>query len=109
LLHSFLEIILKNTEVNEVFFLIIEGKVKFLCLTKHHAMKTFWGSGSIAPRILFSDLGTRSFTPRPLYPQGKSSWYPVDRRLGGPQSRSGRGGEEKKFPAPRTPIVQAVA
>jgi hypothetical protein len=27
-----------------------------------------------------------SFTPRPLYPQGKSSWYPLDRRLGGPQS-----------------------
>jgi hypothetical protein len=22
-------------------------------------------------------------------------WYPLDRRLGGPQSRSGRGGEEK--------------
>jgi hypothetical protein len=28
-----------------------------------------------------------SFTPRPLYPQGKSCWYPLDRRLGGPQSR----------------------
>jgi hypothetical protein len=36
-----------------------------------------------------------SFTPRPLYPQGKSPWYSLDRRLGGPQSRSGRGGEEK--------------
>jgi hypothetical protein len=22
-----------------------------------------------------------SFTPRPLYPQGKSPWYPLDRRL----------------------------
>jgi hypothetical protein len=22
------------------------------CLTKHHAMKTYWGSGGIAPRIL---------------------------------------------------------
>jgi hypothetical protein len=22
-----------------------------LCLTKHHAMKTYWGSGDIAPRI----------------------------------------------------------
>jgi hypothetical protein len=29
------------------------------------------------------------FTPRPLYPEGKSSWNPLDRRLGGPQSRSG--------------------
>jgi hypothetical protein len=28
-------------------------------------------------------------------PQGKSSWYPLDRRLGGPQSQPGRGGEEK--------------
>jgi hypothetical protein len=36
-----------------------------------------------------------SFTPRPLYLQGKSPWYPLDRRLGGPQSWSGRGGEEK--------------
>jgi hypothetical protein len=56
------------------------------------------GSEGIAPLILW--LGTRwrwmvSFTPRSLYPQGKSPWYPVDRRLGGPQSRSGRGGEEK--------------
>jgi hypothetical protein len=24
--------------------------------------------------------------PRPLYPWGKSPWYPLDRRLGGPQS-----------------------
>jgi hypothetical protein len=58
-------------------------------------MKAYWGSGCIAPRIV--DLGTRwrwvvSFTPRPLYPQGRSPWYPLDRRLGGPQSRSGRGG-----------------
>jgi hypothetical protein len=25
-----------------------------------------------------------SFTPRPLYPQRKSPWYPLDKRLGGP-------------------------
>jgi hypothetical protein len=36
-----------------------------------------------------------SFTPRPLYSMGKSHWYPQDRRLGGPQSRSERGVEEK--------------
>jgi hypothetical protein len=69
-----------------------------LCLTKRHAMKTYGGSVGTAPRIL--DLGTRlrwvlRFTPRPLYPRGKSSWYPLDRRLGGPQSRSWHGGEEK--------------
>jgi hypothetical protein len=41
-----------------------------------------------------------SFTPRPLYPQGNSPWYPLDRRLGGPQSRSGRGGEERNSQPP---------
>jgi len=30
-----------------------------------------------------------SFTPRPLYLQRKNPWYPLDRRLGGPQSQSG--------------------
>jgi hypothetical protein len=43
-----------------------------------------------------------SFTPRALYPQRKSPWYPLDGRLGGSQSRSGRGGEEKNSqPTPR--------
>jgi hypothetical protein len=36
-----------------------------------------------------------SFTPPPLYPPGKSPWYELDRRLGGAQGHSGRGGEEK--------------
>jgi hypothetical protein len=45
-----------------------------------------------------------SFTPWPLYSQGKSSWYPLDRRLGGPQSRSGRGGLEK-IPSPAPPRI----
>jgi len=36
-----------------------------------------------------------SFTSRPLYTQGESPWYPLDRRLGGPQSCSRRNGEEK--------------
>jgi hypothetical protein len=51
------------------------------------------GSGCIDP--YFFDLGTRwswvfSFTPQPLWPQGKGPLYPLDRRLGGPQSGSGR-------------------
>jgi len=41
-----------------------------------------------------------SFTPRPLYPQGNSPWYPLDRRLGGPQRSSGRGGLDKKSQPP---------
>jgi hypothetical protein len=46
-----------------------------------------------------------SFTPRPVYPQGKNSWYPLDRRLGGPQSHSGRGEEEKNYQPHRDIIV----
>jgi hypothetical protein len=68
-----------------------------LCLTKHHAMNAYWGV-EVLLRIFF-DLGTRwrwvvSFMTRPLYPQGKIPWYPLD-RLGGSQSRSGHGVEGK--------------
>jgi len=61
------------------------------CLTKHYAMKANWGIGCIALCIL--DLSTRwrwavSFTPRPLYSQGKSLLYPLSRRLGGPHMMS---------------------
>jgi hypothetical protein len=57
-------------------------------LTKHHTMKAYWG---VEIQLhAFLDLGIRwrlvvSFTPWPLYPQGKSLLYPLDRRLGGPQ------------------------
>jgi hypothetical protein len=48
------------------------------------------------------DLDTRwrwvvSFTPRLLYPRGKSPRYPLDRRLGGPQNRSGNYRQKKNF------------
>jgi hypothetical protein len=57
-----------------------------------------WRSGCIDPYFL--GLGTSwrwvvSFTPRPLYPRGKSSRYPLEWWLGGPQSRPGRRWEEK--------------
>jgi hypothetical protein len=45
-------------------------------------------------------------------PQGKNPWYPLDRRLGGHQSRSEHGGEEKNFqplPGFEPPLIQAVA
>jgi hypothetical protein len=66
-------------------------------------MKTNAGSGGIALRIL--DLCKRwrwavSFTPQPLYPRGKSPRYPLDRRLGGPQSRSGHSGKETNLTLP---------
>jgi hypothetical protein len=44
-------------------------------------------------------------------PQGKSTWYPLDRRPGGPQSRPERGGEEKNsqlLPGLETPIIKPV-
>jgi hypothetical protein len=66
-------------------------------------MKAYWGVE--VELHSFFDLGTGwrwvvSFTPRPLYLQGKRPWYPLDRRLGGPQSRSGRDGEEKNSQPP---------
>jgi hypothetical protein len=45
-------------------------------------------------------------------PPGKEPWYPLDRRLGGSQSRSGRGGEEKNsqpLPGIEPPIIQPLA
>jgi hypothetical protein len=44
--------------------------------------------------------------------QGKSPRYPLDRRLTGPQSHYGRGGEEKNsqlLPGLEPPIIQPVA
>jgi hypothetical protein len=79
-----------------------KGKIKlFLCLTNWALRHVcVWGTGCIAPHYL--DLVTRwrgvvSFTPLPLYPRGKSPRYPLDRRQSGPQSRSGRRGEQKNL------------
>jgi hypothetical protein len=66
-------------------------------------MKAYWGSGGIAPLILwprhYTEVSGQLHAPAAL-PQGKSPWYPLDKRLGGPQSRSGRGGEEKNSQPP---------
>jgi hypothetical protein len=84
---------------NDLLVIDIIDKRKFpLCLTKHHATKTYRGSGGIAPHILNLDTRWRwvvSFTTRPLN-LGERRRYALDKRLGGPQSRSGRGGEGKK-------------
>jgi hypothetical protein len=82
---------------------IPKGKVHvklILCLTKHRSMKPYWAESRHTSHTL--GPGTRwrwvvSLTPRPLYPQGKSTCYPLNRRVSGGQSRSGRGGEEKNF------------
>jgi len=36
---------------------------------------------------------------QPFYPQGNRPWYPMDRRLGGPQSWSGLGDKENEIPS----------
>jgi hypothetical protein len=46
-----------------------------------------------------------------VLPAGKESLYPLNKRLGGPQSRSGRGGDDKKIPdltGNRTLVVHPV-
>jgi hypothetical protein len=49
--------------------------------------------------------------PAALLP-GKEPCYPLDRRLGGPRNRCGRGGEQNNFlplPGLEPPIAQPVA
>jgi hypothetical protein len=53
-----------------------------------------------------------SFTPRSLYPQGKSLCYPIDKRLDEPQYRSEHSGEKKNsqpLPGFESMIIQPVA
>jgi hypothetical protein len=61
------------------------------------------GNGGVAPRIFSLSAKWRrvdSFTFLSLYPQGKSPRYPLDRRLGEPQSRFGLDVEEKTSQPP---------
>jgi hypothetical protein len=77
------------------------------------------GGGDVQSQIFLTSAlvgGVISFTPRPLYPRRKSLRYPLDMRLGGPQSRSGRRAEEKildptgtRTPTPRPSSPQPVA
>jgi hypothetical protein len=60
-------------------------------------MKTYEG---VEYSSTIPDLGTRwsgqVYAPCHFIPKERTPCYPLDRRLGGPQSRSGRCGEEKK-------------
>jgi hypothetical protein len=94
-------------------------KVKLcLCLTEHHAMKTYWGIGGIAPNGFlttaleggeWSDSHPDRFTPGERAPR-----YPLDRRLGG-STASLDAVVKRRIPSPGresnpwTPIVQLVA
>jgi hypothetical protein len=65
-------------------------------------MKAYWESGGIAPRTLTSALdGGEWSASRPgRFILGKEPLDSLDRKLGGPRSRSGRGGEEKNSKPP---------
>jgi hypothetical protein len=88
-------------------------RLTFCALTEHQTTGVLRSRGMV-PRIL--DLGTRwrwvvSFTPGRFTPQLKSPCCPLDRRLCGPQSRPGRGGEERNsqpLSGLEPPIMQPV-
>jgi hypothetical protein len=93
-----------------------KGKVALALLTGHHAsVLEDWRYSSTHSLTSALDGGEWSASrPGSFTPQGKILWYPLDRRQGGPRSRSGRGGEEKNSQPllgsnPRAPIVQSVA
>jgi hypothetical protein len=79
------------------------SEVKSLCLTNHHAINAYWGSGGIAPRILY--LGTRW---RRVFSSRPGRFTPKERAPGnhwiggwvGSKSRSGHGVEDKSFQSP---------
>jgi hypothetical protein len=73
---------------------VSKGKVvPVLFLTEHHPMKVYWGNGGIVALIfsLTSALngGEWSASHPGRFTPGKEPWHPLDRRLGGFQSRSG--------------------
>jgi hypothetical protein len=86
-------------------------------LTERHAMKAYWRSGGRYSSTHSSTSALHggwvvSFTPQALYPQGRGPWYPLDRRLGGPPSRYGRGSEERNsqpLPELEPQIIQPLA
>jgi hypothetical protein len=74
-------------------------------------MKAYWGEEVYFYAFLTSALHGGEWSAS-RYPQGKSCRYTLDRRLGGPQSRSGHGVEEKDslpLPGLEPPIIQPVA
>jgi hypothetical protein len=61
-------------------------------------MKAYWGSGGIVPCIFVLEIdGCERLDSRhgSFTPWEKNPRYPLGRRLGGSQSLSERGGEEK--------------
>jgi hypothetical protein len=81
----------------------VKLKIKLsLCLTKHHVMKRIveWKYNSTHTFTSALDGYEWSALRPGRFTHRESPWYPLDRTLGGLQSRSGRGGEEKNSQLP---------
>jgi hypothetical protein len=89
--------------------------MRHCALTKQDAMKACWGAEVQLHAFLTSALEGGEWSasrPSSLTPRERDRQYPLDRRLGGPQSRSGHGGEEKNphaVPGLEPPITLLVA
>jgi hypothetical protein len=74
--------------------IILTVKVKVSCPATRHG--GVWGGRRYSSySFLTSELDGGEWSasrPAALYPRGKDPRYPLDRRLGGPQSRSGSRG-----------------
>jgi hypothetical protein len=72
-------------------------------------MKAYWGVEVYLHAFL--DGGEWSASRRGRFTPREGPWYLLDRRLGEPQSRSGRGDEKNSQPPPglEPPIIQPVA
>jgi hypothetical protein len=85
-------------------------KCPFVRLIKHHVMKTYGGSGGTALPFLTSALDGGEWSVS-RFTHGSTTAPDTHWTRGGPQSRSGRYGDEKNLtPAKNgTPIAQPVA
>jgi len=83
-------------------------------LNKYHTMKTYGGVEVLLRAFLASALdGGEWSAPLPgRFIHGQRPRYPLNGRMGGPQSRSWLGRREKEIPAPagnRSPVICPVA
>jgi hypothetical protein len=88
----------RQTLLSKRWYPLIGVKVKVVPVHNQSSTTPWRRKGQWMYRSTFSWPRTSwkwvvRLTPQPLYPRGKSPRYPLDRRLGGPQSRSRRRGE----------------
>jgi hypothetical protein len=83
-----------------------------LCLiTQALCHEDVWGSGGLAQPFLTSALDGREWLVSRLCrftPGERPPWYPLDRRLSEPQSRSGCGGEDKTLRCRKSKLGRPV-